>query len=181
MKTFRKKRISIIIGLLAAMTVTSAQAAPQTWNPAKHTFSINDLQGGFSPDGVTEIDYVTTPSILCTNPAGCAGVQPLAGPGAADGGLLWPHDNEFGFDVVDFAGAVGKTLNEDYLEGFVNNYVPGTGPNLVDEDGNPFDEVTAGITGGLMVSNSDTALFKTPAKRGTWCAGLGGTAVKCST
>ncbi len=27
MKTFRKKRISIIIGLLAAMTVTSAQAA----------------------------------------------------------------------------------------------------------------------------------------------------------
>ena len=72
---------------------------------------------------------------------------------------LYPIDSEFGFNVVDFLGAQGKARNNDYREGFVGQ-LP---------------------TGGVKVSNSATDTYRVRAPLGTWCQGLGGNSVKCST
>jgi hypothetical protein len=80
-----------------------------------------------------------------------------------DGTTLYPIDSQFGFYVIDFLGAEVKTLDLIYAEGYAGN--------IVREN-----EVV-----GLRVANQATDTFKTPAGWGTWCQGLGGTSVKCST
>lgn len=66
-----------------------------------------------------------------------------------DNSKLYPVDSEFGFRVVDFAGAIGKDKDYDYKEGFVGNVVEG--PNVI----------------GLKVSNSATDIYKVPPPLGT--------------
>lgn len=88
-----------------------------------------------------------------------ADVQPLND----DGTVLYPIDNAFGFKVYDFLGAVAKTRDFDYQEGFAGNIVE------------------AGNVVGLKVSNVATDTYKVKPPLGTWCQGLGGTSVKCDT
>ena len=119
---------------------------------ANHVFSINDVLGGFHGqtvgDGGDFINYDKTKT-------------------DKEGNVLYAVDNEFGFHVTDFIGAVQKDQENpedwDYGEGWAANL-------LVD-----------GEHAGLLVSNAKTAKFNTPNVLGTWLVGMGGSAVKAST
>ncbi|GGI82390.1 hypothetical protein [Shewanella gelidii] len=131
------------------------EEATGTVYSVSHTFSVNDVLGGF--DGVT---YAENPNIIC----GIGGESPACPEGAAQpkavkkgGEMMYPVDSEFGFYVQDFVGAAEKIYDQDYGEGWVGN-----------------------IDDGLLVANAKTVVFKAPKRTGTWCAGLGGGLVKCS-
>jgi Ca2+-binding RTX toxin-like protein len=81
-----------------------------------------------------------------------------------DGVTLYPIDSEFGYVVSDFENADQKELDGDYAEGWAGD--------IKDADGNQL---------GIVISDSPTETFKTPAVLGTWLAGLGGNTVKAST
>ncbi len=132
---------------------------------ANHVFSIEDVQGGFDGSTVGPAGRVADPSILCGAPITGSPPCPAdaAQPILDDGDTLYPVDSEFGFNVVDFLGAQPKSRDGDYGEGWV---------------GTIFD---AGAPVGVKVSNAPTDFFKVPPPLGTWCAGLGGNSVKCST
>lgn len=156
-----QRQSSLGWGLAAAIAL--ATAAPSAMadtitHVVDHTFSVQDVQGGF--DGST---YADTPDIIC----GLGAVPcPVDGPvPTADktGIMLYPVDSEFGFIVSDFVGAADKERNNDYLEGWVGDIYENN--ELV----------------GLRVSNVSTDTFKVPSNMGTWCAGLGGNKIKCST
>jgi hypothetical protein len=122
-----------------------------------HTFSVADIQGGFS--GVLQADDST---IICGEYGGpaCTNVQPKIA--KQSGETLYPIDSEFGFYVEDFVGGAQKVRDNDYGEGWAAN----------------INDMTYGD--GVMIANAKTDTFKTPAKMGSWCTGLGGTLVKCS-
>ena len=65
--------------------------------------------------------------------------------------------------VTDFDGAEPKVLDGVYTEGWAGNLTIG------------------GEQAGIVISDSPTDTFKTPAILGTWLAGLGGNSVKAST
>ncbi|GAB4181835.1 MAG: hypothetical protein Tsb002_02310 [Wenzhouxiangellaceae bacterium] len=149
--------IRLVFILLLLLPATTLWSAPVTFTVA-HTFSIDDVQGDFL-NGRT---YAQNPMILC-GPAGSPacpeqGPQPLT----VDATTLFPIDSEFGFYVVDFVGGFTKTLDGAYTEGFIGPYSDSFGD-------------------GVITSNAVTERFKTPQSQGTWCAGMGGTSVKCST
>lgn len=141
-----------------ASTLLFAPTVPAATLTVSHTFSIDDVQGDFA-SGQT---YAQNPNILC----GISGSPPCPenGPQPVPAGVhtLYPIDSEFGFYVVDFVGGFTKVLDGSYTEGFIGNFT--------DAFGN-----------GVMTSNAVTDRFKTPKPAGTWCAGMGGTSVKCST
>ena len=80
-----------------------------------------------------------------------------------DGVNLYPINSEFGFNVTDFVGAEDRDFFADpeYAEGWVGDLT---------------DEFGAQI--GLVLSDSPTDTFLTPARMGTWLVGMGGDAVK---
>ncbi len=123
---------------------------------SSHTFSTNDITGTFS--GLTQgaVGVGETPVIDFT-------ATPVM---TKEGVALYPINSEFGYNVTDFVGAVEKdfTLDSAYEEGWVGD-LKGEG----------------GEQQGLVISNSPTDSFKTPALLGTWLAGLGGNTVKAST
>ncbi|MGD9341331.1 MAG: hypothetical protein PVG76_10380 [Chromatiales bacterium] len=153
---------------LTSLTMFSALHAQDlvevTWS-AEHTFSINDVQGGFN--GLT---FAEDQSFICGVPAtadspGSDACPPDAMQPVVDksGLTLYPIDSEFGFIVSDFVGAADKTHDYDFAEGWVASIYE------------------SGQLVGLAISNNATDTFKVPAKMGTWCAGLGGNSLKCST
>jgi hypothetical protein len=157
------RKTPVALAVSTALLVAS-QGAALAYESPLHTFSINDVMGGF--DGSTfgtEENYPTGTSIIC----GVEGGSPCPednGPFLDKSGVvLYPVDSEFGFYVVDFLGAQGKSRDGDYLEGFVGNIV---------EDG---------VQIGIQVSNAATETYKVKPPLGTWCQGLGGTSVKCET
>jgi len=74
--------------------------------------------------------------------------------------MLYPVDSEFGFYVTDFVGAVEKPRDNDYGEGYAGNLPDGS---------------------GVAIANAVTDRYKVKPPQGTWCQGLGGNSVKCST
>jgi hypothetical protein len=76
-----------------------------------------------------------------------------------DGTILYPIDNEFGFNVVDFLGGQQLTRDNNHEEGFAGNI--------------------AGA--GVKISNVGTSTYRTEPPLGTWCQRLSATSVKCST
>ena len=78
---------------------------------------------------------------------------------------LYPINSEFGFVVTDFSGARDKTLLDSPEGG------EGWAGDLTNAEGQV----------GLVVSDSPTDTFKTPAVLGTWLTGLGSNTVKAST
>jgi Ca2+-binding RTX toxin-like protein len=122
---------------------------------SRHVFSTADILGTFS--GVTQGDVAPgdTPVIDFT-------ATPKV---TKDGVSLYPINSEFGFIVTDFEGAEQKDFdaNPEYAEGWAG------------------DLTINGEHIGLVVSDSPTDTFKTPAVLGTWLSGLGGNSVKAST
>lgn len=121
-----------------------------------HVFSTADVTGTF--DGLTQGDVLPgdTPVVDFT-------ATPMV---TQEGVNLYPINSEFGYLVTDFIGAEPKdfVLNPEYAEGWVGDLTDGEGTQL-----------------GLVISDSPTDSFKTPARLGTWLAGLGDEAVKAST
>ncbi len=121
-----------------------------------HVFSTADIVGTF--EGLTQGDVAPgeTPVIDFT-------ATPFT---TNDGVDLFPINSEFGFIVTDFDGAVEKDFvdNPEYEEGWAGDLTDAMGTHI-----------------GLVVSDAPTDTFSTPAKLGTWLAGLGGNTVKAST
>ncbi len=142
------------------------QGTALAYDSPLHVFSINDVQGGFDgstfgPISETGAAIQDTDIICDLGTTVCPDDnQPFVD---KSGVTLYPVDTEFGFYVVDFLGAQGKSRDGDYMEGFVGNI----------ED--------AGIQVGIQISNAPTLKYKVKPPLGTWCQGLGGTSVKCET
>jgi len=158
------KRTAVSAAVVALMAAGAAQAAT-VQHSSFHRFTANDLVGAFDGRTFGTAGNFQDRSILCGGvgglPACDADHNPIKG---SEAGTLWPIDSEFGFIVVPFAQAFQKTIGDGvWGEGYA---------------GNIFD---AGKIIGLEVSDAETDTFKVPAPLGTWCAGIGETAVKCST
>jgi hypothetical protein len=162
---YRKPTVTLLaLAISSALGLAgTATAETVTYTSPLHTFSVNDVQGDFlgstyGSEGATE-----DKAIICGLPdstfTDCPAdaEQPFTD---KSGVTLYPVDTEFGFYVVDFVGAQEKALDGDYGEGWVGNLPDGS---------------------GIAVSNAITDRFKVKAPQGTWCQGLGGNSVKCST
>ncbi|MGI1662657.1 calcium-binding protein [Palleronia sp. KMU-117] len=121
---------------------------------SKHIFNTADITVTFNGDTVGQIADPT--SVFDTT--GANGTKTTK-----DGVTLYPIDSEFGFYVDDFNAATPKELDGDYAEGWAGDLIIG------------------GEQVGLVLSDSPTDTFKTPAVLGTWLAGIGGNTVKAST
>lgn len=132
---------------------------PLNTNPtftSTHVFSTADIVGTF--EGLTQGDI---------GPGDTPIIDFSAMPQVTNDGVeLFPINSEFGFIVTDFDGAVQKDFdtNPEYAEGWAGDLTDVTGKHI-----------------GLVVSDAPTDTFSTPAKLGTWLAGLGGNTVKAST
>lgn len=146
--------ITLMASALLVPTLTSAYRSP------KHIFSTNDIQGDF--DGNT---FETDSTILCGCDACVTCPEESDEPFAdRDGTMLYPIDSEFGFTVADFDGAEAKVRDSIYQEGFAGDITD-----------------TSGQLVGIRVSDAATSTYKVKPPLGTWCQGLGGSSVKCST
>jgi len=95
------------------------------------------------------------PSIVCTD---CEG--------KTEGSVtLYPIDSAFGYTAVDFVGAEAQPRDGEYSEGWIGE--------VFDPDDNERE--------GVAISTDATVAFRTGALAGSWCAGVGGDLVKCST
>jgi len=179
--SFDFKRTALSVAVVTAMAAGYAQAAPRTWGSST-VFSMNNLVGDYSGTTVGTIGNGSDPSILCGAPIagspacptgeiapGISHPQPITATVADPTGVnlsttLYPIDSTFGFNVVPFAEAFDKVRGDGiWGEGWVGNVVKN------------------GAVIGLAFSDAETDTFVVPAGLGTWCSGLGGAAVKCST
>lgn len=171
MKIQRKPLATAIAGLIAGSTLAAVTAVAQEVHEAEHVFSIDDLQVDFTGKtfaddqtaicGLDVADYPNSPD--CPEDADADLVEDPQPFMDKQGVMLYPVDNTFGFHVVDFVGAEEKAQDGVYTEGWVGN---------IEENGNPI---------GIKVSNAETDTYKVKPPLGTWCQGLGGTSIKCST
>ncbi|WP_157509238.1 hypothetical protein [Ferrimonas futtsuensis] len=173
MKTLSKRicapaPIALLVYCSLLSLASNGQEPAAAYTSPLHTFSMDDLLIDFEGRTVAQ-----DPAAICGLPGGisCPGEidpatgQPYVYPIVDKQNItLYPVDTEFGFEVVDFLGAEGKSLaSRDYAEGYVGNITEG-------------DKVI-----GVKVSNAKTDTYKVKPPLGTWCQGLGGTSVKCST
>lgn len=131
---------------------------PLNTNPtftSTHVFSSADITVTYDGDTVGEI----ADPLSVYDTTGANGTKTTK-----EGTVLYPIDSEFGFYVTDFVEAVDKVLDGDYAEGWAGD-LKGAGGEQI----------------GLVLSDSPTDSFKTPAVLGTWLAGIGGNTVKAST
>lgn len=133
-------------------SVAEAQTI-ETYISPPHTFSTDDVLGDFAGTVVADDE-----DILCGLVQSCPadGEQPFVD---QEGVTLYPIDSTFAFDVIDFLGATPKERDGVYSEGFIGD-LPGDA--------------------GVRVSNAATLTLKAGNPKGTWCGGLGGNNVKCS-
>ena len=156
--------LSIAIKSLVLMVFLSLSfSGAKAYESPIHTFSIDDLQGGFNGSTYGTAGATQDLGIICGLDGSVVCPEGIAPVTDKEGLTLYPVDSEFGFQVVDFLGAVPKIRDDDFLEGFVGNITEGD------------------IIIGLKVSNAETATYKVKPPLGTWCQGLGGTSIKCST
>lgn len=166
----------LVAGLATTMGATSGVlAAPQIHN-SYHTFTMHDLIGDYEGTTFAETLGNTTGTGNGGDPAIVCGL-PLAGSPDCDvdhppklgneATTLYPIDSTFGFEVVPYTFAVDKERGDGvWGEGYI---------------GNIFDPLDPGKVIGIETSNAATETFVVPAGLGTWCTGLGGNSVKCST
>jgi hypothetical protein len=152
------------------MVTGTAQADTFTWSRSR-TFSMDNLVGDYDGTMLGTLGNGSDPTIVCGAaaiypgspdcPTNIEGSQsPMTGDEAT---TLYPIDSTFGFEVVPFALANDKVRDGKYAEGWVGNVMD------------------AGEIVGLEFSDAETDTFLVPAGMGTWCTGLGGASVKCST
>lgn len=170
----QKKPLALAVSSISAATVLLSLGANAAVYETEHVFSVNDLQmtlraRNFGPRGTYgEAGTLNHPKAICgidvVGSIECPddGPQPFVD---KEGITLYPTNVKWGWDVVDFLGAQERAISKlEYTTGFVGN--------ITDEGG----EVI-----GLKVSNAATETYRVPARMGTWCQGLGGNTVKCST
>jgi hypothetical protein len=183
------KRSAISAAVVAAMAAGSAMAATQT-HQASTVFSVNNLVGDYNGTTVGTLGNGSDPTILCGTPgdlpvpgaaicptgeitpdSGIFHPQPFTDTKLSDmngdpiSATLYPIDSTFGFTVVPFASAFDKERGDGiWGEGWVGD--------IKDTQGNVI---------GLAFSDAETDTFAVPNGLGTWCAGIGGGSVKCST
>lgn len=154
--------------ILTAGTALFLATGPVSAFESTHTFTLDDLVGGFDGRTYGTAGNYTDESIICGLTDSCPALLPDGTEAPQPyqdkaGNWLYPIDSEFGFYVVDFAKGIQKTDDGVYTEGFAGNIV------------------SDGQVVGLAVSNAATDTFRVPPPLGTWCAGIGNTSVKCST
>ena len=94
----------------------------QAYESPLHIFSIEDVQGGFDGRTFGAAGTMEDRSLICGVTGSTANCPWWAMPFVdKEGVTLYPVDSEFGFYVVDFLGAQAKSLDGDYMEGFVGN------------------------------------------------------------
>lgn len=131
---------------------------------SSHVFSTADITVTF--DGMT-VGAAEDPSIYYDT-SGANGTKVTQ-----DGVTLFPINSEFGYVVADFTDAEQKEIiSYDENNNPVYLYEEGWAGDLTDAQGNQL---------GIVISDSPTDTFKTPAVFGTWLGGLGGETVKAST
>jgi hypothetical protein len=172
-RTFKRAAISVAVAAMIAGG--NLQAATQTYTSG-HTFTWFDLIGDFEgttfaykPGATTGTGNGGDPSILCgitwaPNVPPCdPDHRPIPG---VESYQLYPIDSEFGFEVYPYAKAIPKDRGDGvWGEGYIGAiFAPGTNTII-----------------GVEISDAETDTFVVPAGMGTWCAGIGGTSVKCST
>ncbi|MGB5651212.1 MAG: hypothetical protein WBM59_14140, partial [Sedimenticolaceae bacterium] len=168
---FNKSLLSLTIA--AVLAAGAVQADPRSWTRVR-SFSMDNLIGDSNGTMLGTLGNGSDDTIVC----GASALYPLSPdcPTALIDGqeqpqtmtgdeatVLYPIDSTFGFNVVPFALAVDKVRDGYYGEGWVGNIMDGT-------------EVI-----GVEFSDAETDTFLVPAGMGTWCTGLGGASVKCST
>lgn len=171
MKIFIKNtaRFFLLIFPLVILTIPLPATADEIHHIVSHTFSVDDMQGGFDGSVYGGVEgSILDDSIICgltaddgSVPVPCDETQPIQD--KKTGEWLYPVDSEFGFYVSDFVGAAGKERDDDYAEGWVSNVL------------------SSGEVIGLRLSNAATDTFKVKYPMGTWCVGMGANTVKCST
>lgn len=152
------------VAVAIALGIGGTAQAAVVQHIAGHTFTTRDLVADFTGRTFGTAGNGRYPAVLCGQggTAVCdADHAPIPGSEAT---TLFPIDSEFGFNVVPFAAAFTKVIGDGiWGEGWVGDIMSGS----------------ARI--GLEFSDAETDTFKVPAPYGTWCAGIGETAVKCST
>ena len=113
------------------------QGSALAYESPLHVFSIDDVMGGFDGSTFGTGGATQDLNIICNlGPIPCPADN---GPVVDKQGVtLYPVDTEFGYYIVDFLGAQGKSRDGDYMEGFVGN--------IVEE----------GIQVGIKISNAAT-------------------------
>ena len=152
-----------IIALAVTAALGAVAPATQAYESPIHTFSIQDVQGDFHGTLFGDAGAAQDASIICGLPVEGSPACPEDGPQPhldKSGAFVYPVDSDFGFWVVDFTGAQEKYRDGLYEEGFAGDLPDGT---------------------GVAISNSATDRYKVKPPQGTWCQGLGGNSVKCST
>jgi len=158
-KYIKKSFVALVTAILVPVVVQTTALA---YESPLHTFSVNDVMGGFGGSTFGTGGAIQDTSIICD--LGSVPCPDENGPVIDKAGVtLYPVDSEFGYYIVDFVGAQGKSRDGDYLEGFVGN---------IEEEG---------VQVGIKISNAATETYKVKPPLGTWCQGLGGTSVKCET
>lgn len=117
---------------------------------AEHVFTMDDILGG--PDGVRAGE---DRSIICTK--GCEDLVR-----EDDGVTLYPIDNAWGYDAIDYNGATERPRDGVYADGYVGA--------LEDENGEHQ---------GIAIANVPTTVYRVGSMLGQWCGGFGGELVKC--
>lgn len=166
MKTKRKPLALAIASITAGCLLQAGAVSAQELHESVHVFSIEDLQVDFHGTLYGQGGVAQDTSAICGLGSLCPGSAEEGDPQPfvdKQGVTLYPIDTTFGFNVVDFVGAEEKTDDGVYTEGWVGN---------IEEGG----EVI-----GIKISNAETDTYKVKPPLGTWCQGLGGTSIKCST
>jgi hypothetical protein len=150
--------------VFALLSASAAQAAEVRHTNFKR-FYLGDLVADFEGRTYGPAGNGQYQNVLCSLSGAVGSIcdpdhAPIPG---NDATLLYPIDSEFGFNVVPYALATQKTLDGIYAEGYAGNIVE------------------AGKVVGLELSDAATDTFQVPAGLGTWCSGIGGSSVKCST
>jgi len=157
------KRTAVSAAVVALMAAGAVQAAT-VQHISGHTFTVDDLVADYDGRTFGPMGNGRYLAVLCGLPGvpACdADHLPISGDEATK---LYPVDSEFGFNVVAFATAFDKEIGDGvWGEGWVGNIKDGVKRI------------------GIEISDAETDTFKVPAPLGTWCAGIGETAVKCST
>ena len=156
---FTRTAVSTMVAMMLAGGAVQAAEVPYT---TFDKFGIGNLVADFEGRMYGKIGNGQYLDMLCgrSGVACDADHAPIAGD---DAKTLYPIDSTFGFNVVPYALATQKVLDGIYAEGYAGNIV---------QDG---------VVVGLEVSDAATDTFQVPAGLGTWCSGIGGSSVKCST
>ena len=162
-----KSTINLRYSLLSAAIALAIAGPAQAYKSPKHTFTQADVMGGF--DGTTwnpttyKTDLPLSDTIFCGKYKSVFTCDHVDSKIIIDkdGTKLYPIDSEFGFYVADFLGA-SKRLSMNCTKKVM-----------------PVTLFRGGTLVGIRISNSSTDSYKVPAGMGSWCAGLGGTKVKC--